>query len=121
MTYRGVPYSRARRRAPTPPITHSPSPASPSSRGPVRPTATRLGSAAIAEAVRRAHIPPERVDEVYMGIILAAGLGQAPARQASIYAGLPNTVPATTLNKMCGSGLKAVMLGAQAIQAGDAD
>src|SRR5437899_8157562 len=83
--------------------------------------APRLGSAAITEAVRRAHIPPERVDEVYMGIILAAGLGQAPARQASIYAGLPNTVPATTLNKMCGSGLKAVMLGAQAIQAGDAD
>src|SRR5205807_2030243 len=83
--------------------------------------APRLGSVAIAEAVRRAHVPPERVDEVYMGIILAAGLGQAPARQASIYAGLPNTVPATTLNKMCGSGLKAVMLGAQAIQAGDAD
>ena len=83
--------------------------------------APRLGSVAIAEAVRRAHVPPERVGEVYMGIILAAGLGQAPARQASIYAGLPNTVPATTLNKMCGSGLKAVMLGAQAIQAGDAD
>ncbi|HLW58910.1 MAG TPA: acetyl-CoA C-acetyltransferase [bacterium] len=83
--------------------------------------APRLGSAAIAEATRRARIPPERVDEVYMGIILAAGLGQAPARQASLYAGLPNTVPATTLNKMCGSGLKAVMLGAQAVQAGDAE
>jgi acetyl-CoA C-acetyltransferase len=56
-----------------------------------------------------------------MGIILAAGVGQAPARQASIFAGLPNTVPATTINKMCGSGLKAAMLGAQAIQSGDAE
>ncbi|HEX2713485.1 MAG TPA: beta-ketoacyl synthase N-terminal-like domain-containing protein, partial [Candidatus Acidoferrales bacterium] len=83
--------------------------------------APRLGSVAIAEAVRRARVPRDQVDEVYMGIILAAGLGQAPARQASIYAGLPNTVPATTLNKMCGSGLKAVMLGAQAIHAGDAE
>ena len=83
--------------------------------------APRLGSVAIAEAVRRAQVPPQRVDEVYMGNILSAGLGQAPARQASLYAGLPNTVPATTLNKMCGSGLKAVMLGAQAIIAGDAD
>jgi acetyl-CoA C-acetyltransferase len=83
--------------------------------------APRLGAAAIAEAVRRAAVPPERVDEVYMGIILAAGVGQAPARQASIFAGLPNTVPATTVNKMCGSGLKAVMLGTQAIQAGDAE
>ncbi|HYM91990.1 MAG TPA: acetyl-CoA C-acyltransferase [bacterium] len=83
--------------------------------------APRLGSVAIAEALRRAQVPPARVDEVYMGNILAAGLGQAPARQASLYAGLPNTVPATTLNKMCGSGLKAVMLGTQAIQAGDAD
>src|SRR2546425_9681590 len=83
--------------------------------------APRLGSVAIAEAVGRAQVPPQRVDEVYMGNILSAGLGQAPARQASLYAGLPNTVPATTLNKMCGSGLKAVMLGAQAIQAGDAD
>ena len=83
--------------------------------------APRLGSVAIAEAVRRAQVPPQRVDEVYMGNILSAGLGQAPARQASLYAGLPNTVPATTLNKMCGSGLKAVMIGAQAIIAGDAD
>jgi len=83
--------------------------------------APRLGSVAIAEAVRRAQVPAQRVDEVYMGNILSAGLGQAPARQASLYAGLPNTVPATTLNKMCGSGLKAVMIGAQAIIAGDAD
>ncbi|HEV2359977.1 MAG TPA: thiolase family protein [bacterium] len=83
--------------------------------------APRLGAAAIAEAVRRAAAPPEQIDEVYMGIILAAGVGQAPARQASIYAGLPNTVPATTVNKMCGSGLKAAMLATQAIQAGDAE
>src|SRR5437879_5050340 len=83
--------------------------------------APRLGSVAIGEALRRAAVPPERVDAVYMGNILSAGLGQAPARQATLYAGLPNTVPATTLNKMCGSGLKAVMLGAQAIIAGDAD
>lgn len=83
--------------------------------------APRLGSVAIADACRRAEVSPERVDEVYMGIILTAGLGQAPARQASLFAGLPNTVPATTLNKMCGSGLKAVMLGAQAIVAGDAE
>jgi len=83
--------------------------------------APRLGAAAIKEAVHRAGVAPERVDEVYMGIILAAGVGQAPARQASIYAGLPNTVPATTVNKMCGSGLKAAMLGTQAIQAGDAE
>ncbi len=83
--------------------------------------APRLGSVAIDEAIRRAWIAGDQVDEVYMGIILAAGLGQAPARQAAIHAGLPNTVPATTINKMCGSGLKAVMLGAQAIQAGDAE
>lgn len=84
-------------------------------------SAPRLGSLAIAEALRRAEVPGDRVDEVYMGIILAAGLGQAPARQAALFAGLPNTVPATTVNKMCGSGLKAAMLGAQAIVAGDAD
>jgi acetyl-CoA C-acetyltransferase len=83
--------------------------------------APRLGSVVIAEALRRAGVPPDRVDEVYMGIILTAGLGQAPARQASLFAGLPNSVPATTVNKMCGSGLKAAMLGAQAIIAGDAD
>ncbi len=83
--------------------------------------APRLGSVAIADALRRSEISPDRVDEVYMGVILTAGLGQAPARQASLYAGLPNVVPATTINKMCGSGLKAAMLGAQAIVAGDAD
>lgn len=83
--------------------------------------APRLGSATITEAMRRAGVPPDGVDEVIMGIVLSAGLGQAPARQAALGAGLADTVPATTINKMCGSGLKAVMLGAQAIQTGDAD
>ncbi|MGH2400525.1 MAG: beta-ketoacyl synthase N-terminal-like domain-containing protein, partial [bacterium] len=83
--------------------------------------APRLGSIAIAEAVRRAGIQPKDVDEVIMGNVLSAGLGQAPARQATLFAGLPNSVPATTINKMCGSGLKAVMLGQQAIANGDAD
>jgi acetyl-CoA C-acetyltransferase len=82
--------------------------------------APRLGAVAIAEAVRRAQVAPDRVDEVIMGHVLTAGVGQAPARQAALYAGLPVSVPATTVNKMCGSGLKAVMLGAQAIAAGDA-
>ncbi|MDR7556508.1 MAG: acetyl-CoA C-acyltransferase [Armatimonadota bacterium] len=83
--------------------------------------APRLGAVAIAEAVRRAGVSPAAVSEVIMGNVLSAGLGQAPARQAALAAGLPETVPATTVNKMCGSGLKAVMLGAQAIAAGDAE
>lgn len=83
--------------------------------------APRLGSIVIAEAVRRAGIGREQVDEVIMGNVLSAGLGQAPARQATLFAGLPNSAPATTVNKMCGSGLKAAMLGTQAIAAGDAD
>jgi acetyl-CoA C-acetyltransferase len=83
--------------------------------------APRLGSIAIAEAVRRAGIEPKHVDDVIMGNVLSAGLGQAPARQATLFANLPNSVPATTINKMCGSGLKAVMLAQQAIANGDAD
>jgi len=83
--------------------------------------APRLGALVVREAVRRAGIAPEQVDEVIMGNILSAGLGQAPARQAAMYAGLPSSVPATTVNKMCGSGLKAVMLAAQAIRAEDAE
>ncbi|HXF82620.1 MAG TPA: acetyl-CoA C-acyltransferase [bacterium] len=83
--------------------------------------ATRLGSVVIAEALRRAGVAPQAVSEVIMGNVLSAGLGQAPARQAALHAGLPVTVPATTINKMCGSGLKAVMLAQQAIAAGDAD
>ena len=83
--------------------------------------ATDLGATAIRAAVQRAAIEPERVDEVFMGQVIQAGAGQAPARQAALKAGLPNGVGATTINKVCGSGLKAVMLGAASIRAGDAD
>ncbi len=83
--------------------------------------ATRLGGLVVAEAVRRAGVPAGSVDEVIMGNVLSAGLGQAPARQAALAAGLPDSVPATLVNKMCGSGLKAVMLGCQAIQTGEAE
>lgn len=82
--------------------------------------ATKLGSIAIAEALKRAHVPPERVDDVYMGCVLSAGLGQAPARQASIGAGIPDSIGATTVNKVCGSSLKTVIMAAQAIALGDA-
>ncbi len=84
-------------------------------------TAPKLGAIAIKEAVARAGIKPEDVSEVIMGNVLPAGIGQAPARQASIYADLPKSVPCMTINKVCGSGLKSVMLAAQAIIAGDAD
>ena len=82
--------------------------------------ATALGSVAIRAAVERAAVAPERIDEVFMGQVIQAGAGQAPARQAALGAGLPNGVGATTINKVCGSGLKAVMLGAASIRAGDA-
>ncbi|MFH1263697.1 MAG: thiolase family protein [Pseudomonadota bacterium] len=84
-------------------------------------SAPQLGAAAIREAVRRAGVEPGEVCEVLMGCVLPAGMGQAPARQATIFAGLPDKVPATMVHKVCGSGLKAVMLGAQAIATGDAD
>ena len=84
-------------------------------------SATQLGSVAISAAVERSGIRREDIDEVIMGNVLAAGVGQAPARQAAIDAGLPATVAALTINKMCGSGLKAVMLAAQAIRSGDAE
>lgn len=77
-----------------------------------------LGAATIKAALKRAGVAPEAVDEVYMGIVLPAGLGQAPARQAALGAGLPVAVPATTLNKMCGSGMKAAMLAHDGILAG---
>lgn len=83
--------------------------------------ATELGAIVIKEAVKRANINPEDVSEVIMGCVLPAGLGQAPARQAAIKAGLPVSVPCMTINKVCGSGLKSVMLAAQAIRTGDAD
>ncbi len=84
-------------------------------------SAPKLGSIVIQEALNRASVDPGQVDKVIMGNVLSAGLGQAPARQAAIYAGLPNSVSCLTINKMCGSGLKAVMLASQAIALGDAD
>ncbi|HKO22950.1 MAG TPA: acetyl-CoA C-acetyltransferase [Candidatus Eisenbacteria bacterium] len=84
-------------------------------------TAPQLGAIAIKEAVHRAGIKPDQVEEVLMGNVVQGGVGQAPARQAMIHAGIPNTVGAVTINKVCGSGLKAVMLAAQAIKAGDGD
>ena len=83
--------------------------------------APQLGAIAIRAALERAGIPGSRVDEVVMGCVLQAGLGQAPARQAAIFGGIPNSVPCTTLNKVCGSGLKSVIAGAQAIALGDAN
>src|SRR5437899_11941436 len=79
----------------------------------------RLGALVIREAVRRAALADNAVEEVIMGNVLQGGAGQAPARQAAIHAGVPGTIPAMTINKVCGSGLKAVMLAAQAIKAGD--
>ena len=83
--------------------------------------APRLGAVAIKGALDKINLDPNLVDEVYMGNVVQAGIGQAPARQAAIFAGLPNTVACTTINKVCASGMKAVMLGAQAIQCGDAE
>lgn len=82
-------------------------------------TAPRLGAIVIKEAVRRSGIEPETIDEVIMGNVVSANVGQAPARQAAIHAGLPDDISAFTVNKVCGSGLQAVMLAAQAIRAGD--
>jgi acetyl-CoA C-acetyltransferase len=84
-------------------------------------TAPQLGAAAIKAALERSGVAPTAVDEVWMGNVLQAGVGQAPARQAALFAGLPETVPCNTLNKVCGSGLKAVVSAAQAIALGDAD
>lgn len=81
---------------------------------------TKLGSLAIAEALKRVHVPPDRVDQVYMGCVLSAGLGQAPARQASIGAGIPHSIGATTVNKVCGSSLQAAIMAYQAIALGEA-
>lgn len=83
--------------------------------------ATHLGATAIAGAVKKAGISPEIVNEVFMGCVYQGNLGQAPARQAAIFGGLPNTVPCTTVNKVCASGMKAVMLAAQSIMLGDND
>ncbi|MEZ7515370.1 acetyl-CoA C-acyltransferase [Flavobacterium frigidarium] len=83
--------------------------------------APRLGAIAIKGALDKINLDLKLVDEVYMGNVVQAGVGQAPARQAAMYAGLPDTVPCTTVNKVCASGMKSVMLAAQAIQCGDAD
>src|SRR6218665_3781783 len=83
--------------------------------------ATKLGAVAIKGALEKAGVDGKEVDEVYMGSVLQANLGQAPARQAAIFAGLPNTVITTTVNKVCASGMKSIMLGAQSIMLGDAD
>jgi len=83
--------------------------------------ATELGAAAIRGALESAGVEPAAVQEVIMGCVLPAGLGQAPARQAALGAGIPNAVPATTINKMCGSGMKAVMMAADQIRAGDVE
>ena len=83
--------------------------------------APKLGAVAIAEALTRANVRPDQVEDVIMGNVVQAGVGQAPARQAAIFAGIPDTVPAHTTNMVCGSGLKAVMLAAQGIRAGDAN
>ena len=82
--------------------------------------ATKLGSLAIAESLNRIHLSGALVDEVYMGCVLAAGLGQAPARQAALGAGLPNSVGATTVNKVCGSSLMTLIMATQAIKLGEA-
>ncbi len=82
-------------------------------------SAPELGAIVIREALRRANVPADQVDEVIMGNVVQGGTGQAPARQAMLKAGVPATVPALTINKVCGSGLKAVMLAAQSIKAGD--
>ncbi|HVI73030.1 MAG TPA: acetyl-CoA C-acetyltransferase [Pyrinomonadaceae bacterium] len=84
-------------------------------------TAPELGAMVVRESVKRAGVKPEDVDEVIMGCVIQAGLGQNPARQAALNGGLPSTVSAVTVNKVCGSGLKAVMMAAQGVQLGDTD
>jgi len=83
--------------------------------------APKLGAIAIKGALNKINLDPNLVDEVLMGNVVSAGLGQAPARQAAIFAGIPNTVPCTTINKVCASGMKAIMIASQAIKAGDAE
>ena len=84
-------------------------------------SAPKLGAIAIKGALNKINLDPQLIDEVFMGNVVSAGLGQAPARQAAIFAGIPDTVPCTTINKVCASGMKAIMLAAQAIKTGDAE
>jgi acetyl-CoA C-acetyltransferase len=83
-------------------------------------SAPKLGAAAILGAVKKAQVDLDKIEELYMGNVIQAGVGQAPARQAAIFAGLSESTPSTTVNKVCGSGLKSILLGAQAISSGDA-
>ncbi len=82
--------------------------------------ASELGAVAVKEAVQRANVQPDQVDLLFMGNVLSAGMGQAPARQAALYAGLSEATPSVTLNKMCGSGLEAIIQAARAVALGDA-
>ena len=84
-------------------------------------SATKLGAHAIKSAIKKSKIDPSQIEEVYMGNVLSAGLGQAPARQAAIFAGLNKNTPCTTINKVCASGMKSVMIAAQSIRSGDKD
>ena len=84
-------------------------------------SATDLGATAVRAAVERSGVDGKDIDRIYMGCVLPAGLGQAPARQAAIKAGLPKSVQATTVNKVCGSGMQTVIMGAEALAAGNAD
>jgi len=84
-------------------------------------TAPRLGATAIAAALQRSKLSPDQVDEVFMGNVLSAGIGQAPARQAALFADIPNTVPTTTVSKVCGSGLQAAILGTRLLRLGEGE
>src|SRR4051794_2300483 len=84
-------------------------------------TATQLGALAIKSAIDKISLDPKEIQEVFMGNVLSAGVGQAPVTQASKFAGVPDTVPGTTINKVCASGMKAIMLGAESIMLGDND
>ena len=84
-------------------------------------SATKLGATAIKAAMEKVDLDPTKVDEVFMGNVVQAGVGQAPAKQAALYAGIPDSVPCTTVNKVCASGMKSIALAAQAIKCGDAD
>ncbi len=84
-------------------------------------SAVNLGAIAIKETLKQAELEPELIDEVIMGNVLSAGIGQHPARQSAIKAGIPEEVPALTVNKMCGSSMKAIMLAANAIRAGESE
>ena len=81
--------------------------------------ATKLGSIAIQAAISKAGLRPEQIQEVYMGNVLSAGMGQAPARQATLGAGIPQSTPCTTINKVCASGLKSIMMASQSLALGD--